>query len=535
MDSKRALREFRQFVEREKNKRKGAFFFTFTADEGVIFMEEYKYLQKIFPHPEEMVCPFVPLQKQVLFYDEMTDGQILAYFSMISFLQAVSVPGYIENEEDLNLQRYLYYSGFYMLEVANMIHDTSAAIALHRITSIYDIFYSYVEVKDRSAYQKYMIALLDSFMIAHPEVKEAVLTFYRRKGISLYQNTWEEIRERNFDYASDYVRTFARQLKEKDRTGEKEYVKHAWYALKNVFEELSERLPGFLDLITAGYFQNIVLDILPVIGIQNADLKQLQVTSGTAVRRIKAYGGPDQWVRERWIPYEGTGDYLSVIYIYTESFIREKIGAPKRGRSASKVLKKKYARSNDPIKNIMTMKRQLESDDFVKAIERGVDRYLMAHPQAIQKKKKNQKNLLADMDYEKPENKITLDPDKLRQAKRDMNTVIGLLHEEEIDYHRDEILTGEEAESKTEATDKSINEQSLLNEVEKAFLKYIFTGNEKEAGLLLQRTSLSERILMKQINEKAIEEIDDVILENRCGKIVCIEDYLDEIRRWIGE
>lgn len=445
----KTMNDFRKYVEREKNKRKGAFFFNFAPDEGLIFQEEVQYLREIYAtsFPEK---GFVPLNKDVRYPDELTDAQIGCYFTLIPWFR----------DEECE-KKHLHYGNLYLLEMANLLYHEDSADALRGMFHFRDQLHLMADNRE------YYMNLCDSFLIAHPECAVQMKEYRRARGLLPYRDLWQEIRSGIFDGASIYVKSNARLLKENELSGEKDFSMHAWNAMPDVFYELDARFQGnrsqhgvsFRDIATAGKEERTYLDLLPVKGIQGHSSERIAFGDGLIYLKEKGYGRPDRWYRQTWNLFDSSGDFLYVIYLYTESFMREHMKGPRRARSATRILKKNYRRNNDIPRNIRGMKAMLQDEDFEKAIGKGVAAYLDYHPEVLaglervqEEKKRSQtrkraedsrrrreeikekeKQQIYDMDHEQI-SASKIDRERLKQVKKEMDSMSGMLHEGKIGY-----------------------------------------------------------------------------------------------------
>ncbi len=445
----KTVQDFRKYVEREKNKRRGAFFFNFAPDEGILFREEILFLREVMEGPGRIGSSgYVPLNKEVRFPDALTDDQIACYFSLIPRFKEEEV-----NRKDLN------YAKLYLLEIAGLLVQREPAEALRAMFRFRDVIHLAADVRD------FFTRLCDSFLIAHPETNLDMKIYRRARGMLSYRNPWEEIRMGIFDGAAMYVRNNARLLKENELSGDKPFVIHAWNAMPDVFYELDAmdhrgrvrtEVP-FRDLVTAGKEQRAYLDLLPLAGIQGQSRNRVAIGDEEAFLKEKGYGRADRWYRQQWSLFDSSGDLLYVIYLYTESFMREYLGGPKRARSADRILKKNYRRNDDLPRNIRAMKSLIRDEEFSRAVDRGVKAYLEAHPEILrdleaaraakadsrtrkrsedsrrrrEEARELQKKQIYEMDHEQLSGQ-RIDKEKLEKAKKEMDHLTGLLHEGEL-------------------------------------------------------------------------------------------------------
>lgn len=443
----KTLYDFRIYVEREKNKRRGAFFFNFAPDEGLLFQEEIACLREIVGRGS---YPYAALTKEVTFPHELSDEQIYCYFSLI--------PGFIDGEVE---KRDVHYAKLYLLEIANLLHHSDPSEALKSMFRFRDELHLSADIRE------FFSRLCDSFLVAWPDTAMEMKIYQRARGLLPYRDPWEEIRNGIFDGAAMYVKNNARLLKENDLSGEKPFQVHAWNAMPDVFYELDDlgrtgrgRYDvSFRQLVTAGKEERMYLDLLPVKGIQAQRKDRIPIGDDLVYLKEKGYGRADRWFRQKWNLYDSSGDFLYLVYLYTESYMREYLRGPKRARSAARILKKNYRRNDDLPRNIRGMKAMIQDEEFTLAIDRGVKSYLGAHPEiredmeAAQAEKKRsqsrkrsedsrrrreeareqQKKQIYEMDHEQL-SKDKIDKERLAQAKKEMDHLSGMLHEGNLDY-----------------------------------------------------------------------------------------------------
>ncbi|MBR5047340.1 MAG: hypothetical protein IKX76_03805, partial [Eubacterium sp.] len=252
---------------------------------------------------------------------------------------------------------------------------------------------------------------------------------------------------------------------------EKDFSLHAWNAMPDIFYELDARFQGgrsgsgasFREIAAAGKEERTYLNLLPVKGIQGQSSDRIPFGEGLIYLKEKGYGRSDRWYRQTWNLYDSSGDFLYVIYLYAESFMRDRLGEPRRARSAARVLKKNYRRNDDIPRNIRGMKAMLQDEEFEKAIGRGVDSYLDSHLEVLRNRERDQeekkrtqtrkraedsrrrreearekeKQQIYDMDHEQLSTS-RIDRDRLRQVRQEMDSMSGLLHHGKVSYDDDD-------------------------------------------------------------------------------------------------
>ena len=431
----RILDEFHRYRRADQTRRKGAFGLNFDQDEGRRFTEQIQMLKGLESFYLKADSPKeADLSSEVLFPEELNDDQILYY----SFCKTLFARGEVKDGQE-------YYGRIYLLELANGLVRPDSREALEAVFVFWDALGGIVS--DRESHEDYLLRLSLSFLIAHSDMAAEV-----RRGLIDRDLYWRydligEIRQGRFQRAGLFVKRYARLLKPEEINGDKPFIHAVWEAMPAVFSRLDETFGDqaghlFRRFLTAGEETSSGIDILPVYRRAVGSKRRIPLSDTCYLDSHPSYGSVrrDSWVRTEWVLKEGAQDFLYVIHLYAESFMREYYRAPKRKRTAERFLKKKYARTGDDRRIIEAMKEVMRDDRFERAIGEGVAAYIGTHPVApapvkVQKtRKERQAELIYQMDHEKVEIPSSIDYERVRQARSDAEKVLSMLHDGEIDY-----------------------------------------------------------------------------------------------------
>lgn len=449
------LDEFKRYIRAENSRRRGGFGFNFDTDEGKRFVDQIRMLDLKLSGLTLSEPELIPLEREVHYPEELTEEQLLYYCSRRPCFAA----GVIRQGEK-------YYAGLYLLELANELHHSSAKDALGEIFAFWDRMNqsgsdgpgttgfrqsaaltgspsdpSCVNESD----EEYLRRLCLSFLTAHYDMAEEI-----RKGLVERDLYWKydligEIRQGRFSRAGLFVKKYARLLKKEEISGDKAYVDATWKAMPEVFASLDSTFGDktghlFRKFLTAGEETGTRMELLPVRRRVLGAKRRIALADTCYLDSRPSYGSAhkEQWVRTEWSLKEGARDFLYVIHLYTESFVREYYRAPRRKRTADRFLKKKYLRTGDEKSVIFAMKEILKDERFERAIGQGVSEYMKRHPVLENKKslsKKDHDLLLYQMDHEGSDTDGKIDYERFKKAKSDADSVLHLLHHDEIDYN----------------------------------------------------------------------------------------------------
>lgn len=433
------LDDFKRYIRAENSRRKGAFGLNFDTDEGRRFVEQIQKLKDLENLQTGTGNLPVPLSQEVLFPEELSDQQILYYFSRRPFFAG----GIIEAGEE-------FYGRLYMLELANELHHPSPQEALLAVCRFYDAL---EKICAHPGNPDYLLRLSMSVLIAHSELAEEIREELIKRDLYWQYDLVGEIRQGRFRRAGLFVKKYARLLKQEEIDGEKPFIKATWEALPYVFSSLDETFGDnsghlFRRFLTAGEESSTAVELLPVRRRAFGLKRRILLSDTCYLDSHPSYGSihKEEWVRTEWVLREGAGDFLYLIHLYTESYLREYFQAPKRKRTAARILKKKYARTGDDRAVIRAMKEVIKDDRFDQATGNGVAAYVSSHPlpdmadghrkSEKKTKKERQAELIYQMDHEQPAAYSGIDYERLKKAKSDAESVLSMLHNEEINYSK---------------------------------------------------------------------------------------------------
>lgn len=433
----RMLEEFHRYIRAENSRRKGAFGLNFDVDEGRRFVDQcqqLKQLEALLADSERPGPDQADLSAEVHYPGDLTDAQLLYYL----FCKSRFAKDVIEEGQD-------YYGRLYLLELANGLCQESSQDALLRVFDFWDVMVD--RVADKEAHEDYLLRLSLSFLTAHPNMAEAIREGLIRRDLYWRYDLIGEIRQGRFQRAGLFVARYARLLKPEEISGDKPYIKAVWGAMPTVFARLDSCFGDnaghlFRRFLTAGEEISTQIELLPVYRRALGEKRRIPLSDTCYLDSHQSYGSVhrDRWARTEWVLKEGAQDFLYVIHLYTESFVREYYKAPKRKRTADRFLKKKYARTGDDRQTINAMKEVMRDERFERAIGEGVAVYMAAHPpgpgtvKVKKTRKERQAELIYQMDHEQLSHEVSIDYEKIRQARSDAESVLTMLHEGEIDY-----------------------------------------------------------------------------------------------------
>ncbi|MDO4976243.1 MAG: hypothetical protein Q4E53_03165 [Eubacteriales bacterium] len=451
-----ALESFYRRAKQERNRRQNAFGFHFDTEENRRFAEEVKMIQ---PLEAAMVSflddcllkenwdvieqslkneiSMIPIENEITYFSDMERGQLLWYlFRKQAILRGEG------NSSDL------YVFQGYLLEVANLINEIQAESAFH---SMIHIFQNGIELgMDKLLWEEYFLRLCASFVIANPQrihqVQEYLLS------VDLYWK-WDLsacVFAGDFKHVDRFVKIHAKGLKD-ELDANKDFQKAAWDALPVVFTSLDQTFSRkdkegkefFSKIVTIEKESKTELDLLPVCRSRMGQKRRIFLSETASFDYKMNYGkqSKESWLLSQAEFCEGSREFFATIYRYTESFMRQYYGGPKRKRSVAKFLKKKYVRSGDHPRRILLMKKILQDSDFEVAIMQGVQKYLEENPvfkepkQKESAKEKARKKIYA-MDHEEIRRKEKVNLEEFYKVREESDHLKSLFHDGIIDYQK---------------------------------------------------------------------------------------------------
>ena len=478
-----------------------------------LFREEALYMKGL---QAERPKP-VKLTKIVRCLEEMTDEQILYYYTLVGQFKEQKA-----EMEDLN------YAAYYLLEVANLIYQDSPLEACEVLFSFWDRLCE--KAKPKEKFQEYFTVICRLFMLSNPEVLMLVVDSLEKcTGKDFSGRLYEAIERGDYREAARYVRQNARLLKVDKLCSAQNYVTYTWRAMPYIFQSLEDSFAeyDFRHMILNGFYGSMYLGEYPVLYGKEKPAKRVQVSD---YMYYEYQDFSDYWKFWYYILRESAQDLLCILYYCTESCVRKAIKAPNRVFSVNKLINKNYPIGIDHPKNVEKIKGMLRDPRFQKAIEEGVQRFFTAEQIVLPKKKSQAKNV-PDLDYERVEVPESIDPKRLKKARSDAKSVLGMLSEGELNY---ESLRSCEIIHKKETEAKPAQDEEWKQE-ERQYLRYLREGKKEEAEHFLSVCRIPEPVMIKRINEKALQLMGDLLLEKEAGVLKIIEDYEADVDQIVRE
>ncbi len=595
------VQAFRRYVERKMMKYGSSSYYMADTWDKDYFSGEAQFMKDL-----EVAGPMhVKITRNAHYLHEMTDEQILCYYSLVHAFQENQIP-----------KCQIFYARYYMLEVANQIYQNTAAEAWEALL----VFWTRLrKAKKLGVSDPYFINLCSLFSVAHPELAVQVADDLAETGCREYGGRlYAQIKDGDYSEAGQYVRSYARLLKAEEMFGEEEFRVHTWKAFPEVFAALEEAFGKavFCKMVLDGRVKEHWLDTYPVGRDSEAEAEDILVTDYCTFR----YKLAGRWVRTGYELSELAQDFLKMVHLYTESFFREYFLCPKRKRSAARVLGKSYVYTSSSTKMVERAKKMLEDPRFEQAIAEGVREYIRKNQIVlpVKEKKKTKSEELYEMDHEGIEASGTIDLALLAKARQDAESVLSMLHDGEIDYTQEDAarssrkLTEEEAgnvrtladgntvngisASESAAgrntTDRNVSETErhgaemaacrisggekhgegkftaaaectegngdstgkvsavnsgmaesagaeesenvIFTPEEQAYLHCLLAEDVSGARTICRTARMPENVMFRNINQKALDLFEDVLLERTEDGIEILEDYRAELERRLG-
>ncbi len=339
---------------------------------------------------------------------------------------------------------------YYLYEIANGVHTKTRDInqIIHQLFQARDLIH---EVLDN---QKFFLLLCESFMIAHPTCLDSMTAIMRAKGIKIYGGDNASISQGDYSGIDRYILNNAKGIKENEKYGHDPYLVHSrqalievCYSLEDAYRDFrSEKyhilgVEGFRTILTAGKWKESSFSALEMTSFGDRPTKKLILSDNCTITQKPSKKDFFQYSRNSLELFDSTTIFLSLIYRYTESFVKEsmKIG-PKKKRTAQKLLGKSLSKCSKDEKEILSlMKEYLADQRFEKGIQQGVQTYLAMHPECLPKKKKKTskptlKEQMEALDRGKNPEVRSVQKEQLSKAKSDADYILSVLHLEEVNY-----------------------------------------------------------------------------------------------------
>lgn len=518
MTPERRVEAFRRFVIRLKQQKSFGrelssrdYFQVDTA----LFREEALYMKGL-----DAECDTgVRLTKEIRCLEEMTDEQILCYYTLVkrfrnNVMERVSMA----------------YARYYMLEVVNLIYQDTPGEACRTLFAFWDALNAGKKVSPECT--EYFYQLCQLFMLAYEELMPGIVAELElRSGRDWSGKTLEQIARGDYRCAAQFVLQYGRLLKKEDICSEAADIRHTREALPFVFARLEERFPDsdFRNAVLNGFYAAMYIGDYPVLG---GIRRGRQTVSLSEYRYYEYQEYSDYWRYQYFVLRESVQDFLNVVRQYTHSCVRSvlKLGAGKC--SAVRFLKKSYEHGADRPADVAHLKKMVEDERFEAAVKEGVLLCLeeLGVPIPERKRRERRKKVSEEIDYGCPVRQAPVDPERLRQARADADSVLDMLSEGEIDYAGG-TEPAPEVPAPLAAPDPGEEPDGEWTPDERHYFGLVREGKAEEASQYLLALQMPEQVMMKRINEKALEMLGDILLERR-GRAVCIlEDYEAEADR----
>lgn len=504
---RRKVEAFRRYVAKQKlfkNAGRAIIDRTYVSSDIRLFREEALYMKGLLVEEEYKE----KLTKSVRCLEEMSDEQILSYYACVRrFRRYLVKPGD------------LYYAEYYILEVANLIYQDTPLEACEVLLSFWDACQEAEKIGQRE--QEYFDTICRLFMLAHPEVRLPLLdALEERTGRDLSGRIYEAIERGDYQNVDRFVRQNVRSWKAEELSSKKNYVNYTWQALPDVFRALDTNLTEYdvRHMLLHGFYGSMYIGDYPMTYGEEQPDKLVQVSK---YLYYEYQDFSDYWKCWYYVLRESVQDLLYVIYQCIESCVRKYLHLRTKKFSVSRVVEKTYATGTDLPKDVARIKEMLQDVRFQESIEAGVQHFLKA--KTILPKDR-------DLDYESLEIPDAIDQKRLKKARADANSVLGMLREGELNYEQAEVL--EERTFVEKTTD--VQEEGWSQE-ERQYLCLLRKENREGAAHLLEELQMPEAMMRKRINEKALELFGDLLLEWEAGSVRIIEDYETEVDEILGE
>lgn len=554
----RKVEAFRRYVIKLKQQRnfgRDLSYYEYMQADIRLFREEALYMKGLNAESDM----HVRLPKEIRCLEEMSDEQILCYYTLVRHFR-----------EHVIRRADIYYARYYVLELANLIYQDTPGGACNAMFSFWDAVEADADGKISDESREYFYTVCRLFMLAFPEMMpEMIDRLEKRTGRDWSGRAYEAMEKGAYEAAGVFVRQNARGLKEAERCQEKEYVFHTWKALPYVFRMLERDLKAydFRHMILNGFYASVYIGEYPVMCGEKKEKKVVQVSK---YMYYEYQDFSDYWKYWYYVLRESVQDLLCVIYQYTESRMRWHLNAAPRKGSVQRIIGKAYTSGTDRPQDVAKIKELLQDEQFQASIEDGVLDYLATEEISLPERRRRGRRPMGkpapDPDYEELHTAGAVDREKLKQAKEDAERVLGMLSEGEIAYevgsmaarHPEMPLTERKPASNdtksmkekrqgavfmaaqydsTEHMEQGEAETSpvTFTSDEKQYLRFLRAGDRSAAEEYLLTLQMPESVMMKQINNRALELLGDFLLEKEAGRLRILEDYEEETDRILEE
>lgn len=514
MTPERKVEAFRRYVIKLKTRKWGrnSRHYDYYKVDLSFFREEAFYMKDL----DAKHDTHVRISREIRCLEEMSDEQILCYYTLVKDFR--------KNVID---RANMLYVKYYILELANLIYHDTPKEAFDAMLALWDVL-----SRDRKAdngMTEYFYAVCRLFMIAHTEMaKEMILLLEEKSGRDWSGRGFLKIEKGDYQEADQYILQNARLLKEEEIYSRENYIEHTWKAMPYVFRALEEELKTyhFRHVILNGFYASAYIPNYPMSDESTGDKKTVRVSRYMYFER-QSYS--DYWRYWYYILRESVQDLLNLIHLYTESYMREYfLVQKKRKRSPLRILNKAYMGGADRMQDVEVLKAMVADERFESAIQQGVLAYLAESRTELpqpEKKPAASPKTGESMDYGNRAFSAAIDRERLKKAREDARSVLGMLQEGEIDYEGPE----EPAEDagQTDAP-KQIPGTPVWTREEKDYIGFLYREAYEQAGTYLKEVKMPENRMVKGINEKALVLLGDILLEKEDGTVRILEEYREE-------
>ena len=521
-----------------------------------LFREEALYMKDL----DVEADTHIRLTKEIRCLEEMTDEQILCYYTLVKRFR--------KNELE---RASMAYARYYMLEVVNLIYQETPEEAYEVLFSFWEALNRNKKVSGECA--EYFCQICQLFMLAHQQLMpDMLLELERQSGRDWTGEAFAQLEQGDYSGAARFVQQNARLLKAEEVRSDAEDVRYVWEAMPSVFRALEEKLADydFRHVIMNGFYTSVYIGDYPV---KNASLERPKRVSLSKYMYYEYQEYSGYWRFWYYVLRRSVQDLLNVIRQYTRACVRRYLRLSGGKCTAARLLNKNYTGGADRPQEVEHLKRMVADPRFEAAVQEGVSSFLRENgiPVPERKRRKNVKEQ-ADMDYEGAAASPAVDLCRLKKARADADLVLGMLSEGEIAYAETEpqepenvppdaegleafwmpenerygignVFAGTErrgpdfVSGETQANAEVLQKQGSaadekdgLADVrwspeERKYLRLLRTGGGEAAAEWLRALQMPENIMMKQINEKALCLLGDLLLERREGAVCVIEDY----------
>ena len=502
-----------------------------------LFREEALYMKDL----DAEADTGIRLTKEIRCLEEMTDEQILCYYTLVKCFRNNAME-----------RASMAYARYYMLEVVNLIYQETPEEAYKVLFSFWDALNGKKKVSAECTEYFYQICQL--FMLAHQELMpDVVRELEARSGRDWTGQLFVQVEQGDYREAARFVQQNARLLKAEEIQSDAQYVRYTWSAMPYVFRALEEKLSDydFRHVIMNGFYASVYIGDYPVKNASGDRRKQVAM-SKYLYYEYQEYS--DYWRFWYYVLCESVQDLLNVIRQYTRACVRQHLRLSGGKCTAVRLLKKNYMGDTEQLQDVEHLKEMAADPRFEAAVQEGVCTFLREHEIPLPERKRRKRvppREPQDMDYGETAPAPVVDADKLRQAREDADSVLDMLSEGEIGYEEASLQEPEAGVSgiagMTDLPERvydapgaaetavSSGTDLLLTPEEWEYLRALRTGDGKASAKQADTLQMPENIMIRRINEKALESLGDVLLERFGGQVCIIEDYKEEMDRILGE